>query len=80
MTQEEKKANGNGEEFELIFKNGALANLKNLAGQLNVSEDNLGEVVNKGIRLLSIIKNVGTKTITLEAKDKSRFVLDAERI
>ncbi|MBI2039091.1 MAG: hypothetical protein HYT22_02345 [Candidatus Niyogibacteria bacterium] len=74
------ETNPQEDQFELIFKNGALANLKKLAGKLNISEENLGEAVNKSIKILSIIKNVRTKTITLETEDKQRFVLDADEI
>ncbi len=68
------------EQFELIFKNGALANLKKLAGRLGVAEDNLGEAVNKSIKLLSTVKNVDTETLTLETKDKKRYVLDVNNL
>lgn len=68
------------DKFELIFTNGALANLKALAKEYGIPEDKLGDVVNKGIKLLSILRNTQTKTITLDTKNKQRFVLDAENI
>ena len=81
MEPEEKKGTKTEEEkFELIFKNGALANLKKLASRLNIPQDNLGEVVNRSIKILSIIKNVDTQTLTLETKNKERYVLDADKL
>ncbi|GEM_PF-3665227 len=77
---EKKKEPEPQEQFQLIFKNGALTNLKKLAGALHIPEDNLGEAVNKSIKILSIIKNVRAKTITLETEDKQRFVIEADRI
>ena len=77
MDEDKKKLE---EQFQLIFKNGALANLKNLAVKLSVSEDNLGEVVNKSIKLLSTIKNVDTKTLTLETSDGKRYIIDTNTL
>lgn len=68
------------EQFELTFKNGALINLKRLAGLYNISEENLGDVVNKGIRLLNLVKSVNTKQIVLETEDKRRYIIDADNI
>jgi hypothetical protein len=68
------------EKYELIFRNGALANLKKLANNLGVPEENLKEVVNKGIKVLTLIKSVDTKTIILETKQGEKFTLDVEKI
>lgn len=80
MNPDPKQTKEEEEKFELIFKNGALANLKNLAIKLNVSPDNLGEAVNKSIKLLSIVKNVDTETLTLETKDKKRYILNIDTL
>ena len=49
--------NGNhnsSDEYQITFKNGALANLKQLATKLNVSEDELDKVVEKGLNALQL--------------------------
>ena len=78
MEPEIKKPQPKEETFELIFKNGALANLKKLAERLGISEDDLAQAVNKSIKLLSTIKSVDTQTITLETKDKKRYILNPD--
>lgn len=40
--------------YELTFRNGALAKLKELARKLDISEDNLDQVVEKGIKALEL--------------------------
>lgn len=40
--------------YTLTFTNGALAKLKDLATKLGVSEDNLSEVVVKGMKVLDL--------------------------
>lgn len=45
------------EEYQLSFKNGALANIKSLASVFDISEDNLQNVINKAISLLSVVKD-----------------------
>lgn len=42
------------DEYQLTFKNGALAKLKQLAQKLNISEDNLDDVVQKGLKALEL--------------------------
>jgi hypothetical protein len=66
------------EEFELKFTNGALKNLKMLAEKLGLDPDNnenLGETVNRCIKLLSVIKSINTKKIILESEDEKRYIL-----
>lgn len=47
--------NGNDrEEYQLTFRNGALNRLKELARKLGISEDNLDQVVEKGIKALDL--------------------------
>lgn len=79
--EEKIKSSGTPEaQYELIFKNGALANLKRLAAQFNVPESDLRQVINKGIQMLSLIKSLDTKNVILETKKGEKFVLDAEKI
>ena len=66
------------EQFELIFRNGALANLKDLAKVFNVPENDLRQVVNKGIRLLTLTKDA--KGLVLEDKNGDRFKVDIEKL
>lgn len=68
------------EKYELIFRNGALANLKKLAGNFGVPEENLKEVVNKGIKVLTLIKSVDAQRIIFETKKGEKFIIDVEKI
>lgn len=61
------------EEFKITFRNGALKRLKKVAADLGISENNLGEVLTKGINLIDIAK-VGT-IITIK-KDGKEYVID----
>lgn len=45
------------QEFTITFKNGALEKLKELAKYLGISEDNLGEVLIKGLHIIEIAKD-----------------------
>lgn len=63
MQEEEMK------EFTITFKNGALARLKKVAKDLSISEDNLGEVLTKGIVLIDLAKD-GTKVTFKKGKDE----------
>ena len=66
------------EQYELVFKNGALANLKDLAKIFSIPEDDLRQVVSKAISLLSITKNA--KTLILEDKNGERFKIDIGKL
>ena len=44
----------NREEFIMTFKNGALTKIKQIAKRLDISEDNLEQVVEKGIKALEL--------------------------
>lgn len=57
MSDEQKDIPQTPEEYQLSFKNGALANIKNLASVFNISEENLQDVINKAISLLSVVKD-----------------------
>lgn len=76
---EKESTDENGEEqYELVFKNGALANLKSLAKRFNVPENDLKQVVSKGIKLLGIVKDA--KQLTLEDRNGERFIVDIEKL
>lgn len=66
------------ETYELLFRNGALANLKKLAGRFNVPEDNLKEIVNKAIKLLTAVDSTNPKQVIIESKNGDRFTIDAK--
>lgn len=82
MEPEVRKTESEGKEdtYELVFTNGALINLKKLAADFNVPETDLRQVINKGIRILTLIKSVDTKTIIFENKKGERYTLDADKL
>jgi len=66
------------EQYELVFRNGALANLKSLATKLGVPESDLKQIVNKGIKLLTIVKDA--KSLTLEDQNGDRYRIDIAKL
>jgi hypothetical protein len=65
-------------QYELIFKNGALTNLKSLALTFGLPEDDLKQVVSKSIKLLSVVKDA--KILTFENQNGERFNVDVKRL
>lgn len=80
MSEEDTKTkSGEAEEqFEVSFRNGALANLKTLAKAYSVSEDELGDLINKGIKVLGWIKNA--KEVSFEDAGGDRFKFDPKNL
>ena len=82
MAEEEKKTTENNgedkEKYELVFQNGALKNLKELAIAFGVPEDDLGKVVNKGIQMLKLTKD--SKYFIFEDKNGNRFKVDINKL
>ena len=66
------------EKYELVFQNGALENLKELATIFNVPENDLGKLVNKGIQILKLTKD--KKFFIFEDKDGNRFRVDIGKL
>lgn len=60
-------------EFSVTFRNGALERLKKVAADLGVTEDQLGNVLIKGLKLIDMGKE--GNNITIE-KDKQKYVID----
>jgi len=75
---EEELQNPGEETYELVLKNGALANLKKLALTFNVPENDLKLVINKGLNLLTLID--GGKNITFEDKNGDRYRIDLNKL
>ncbi|TSC76371.1 MAG: hypothetical protein G01um101429_1165 [Parcubacteria group bacterium Gr01-1014_29] len=73
MEEKDKKTEG-AEQYELIFRNGALTNLKELARRFNIPENDLKQIVNKSIKLLTLTKDA--KSLILEDKNGDRFRID----
>lgn len=61
-----------GGRFDISFGNGALKKLKELASFLSISEDRLGEVLVKGIKIIDAVKDAGEDKIIIESKDGKR--------
>jgi len=81
MEPEEKKETTKKEDtYELTFTNGALTNLKKLATSFDIPENDLRRVVNKAILLLTLVKNVDGKTLTIESKKGERYNLDVDKL
>lgn len=77
--EEKPQTSGSHEpKYELVFKNGALANLKNLAATFGVPEDDLRQVVSKSIKLLTLVKDA--KALTFENQNGERFSVDIRRL
>ncbi|MFH1047237.1 MAG: hypothetical protein V1738_02940 [Patescibacteria group bacterium] len=66
------------ETYEIVFRNGALKNLKSVAKDLGVPESDLKQVVNKSINLLTLVKS--GKFLFLEDDKGNRFRVDLNRL
>lgn len=65
------------EEFSVTFRNGALARLKKVAHELNITDENLAEVLKKGVVLMDVAKE--GNNITFE-KAGQKYVIDLRRL
>jgi len=74
MEPEEKK---NDPEFSVTLRNGALDKLKQVASDLGIPEDRMGDVLIKGLSLIDVAKE-GT-AITIK-KGKEEYVIDLRRL
>lgn len=70
----EAKEEAQEETFELIFRNGALANLKEMAKIFNIPETELSKVVSKSTRLLNLVKNA--KRVSFEDEKGIKYYID----
>jgi hypothetical protein len=48
----EERANNKEDIYEITFRNGALKKLKTLAAKLDIPEDNLAEVLARGMKVI----------------------------
>lgn len=64
------------EEFSVLLRNGALTKLKQVAKDLNIPEDRMGEILIKGLSLIDSGKEGNNITIK---KGKDEYVIDLRR-
>ncbi len=69
-------AEENQEEYVLTFKNGALVKLKELAQKLGISEDNLDQVVSKGLKILELPED----DKIMFKKGSDTYIIDIKRL
>lgn len=62
--------------LEVVFTNGALSKIKEIAAFLSIPDTDLNSVIVKGIQVLSEAKNSGNTFIVIEKKDGKREKLD----
>lgn len=61
---------GNIEErFDISFGNGALRKIKELALFLSIPDDQLGDVLTKGIKIIDAVKDSGSDVVIISSKD-----------
>lgn len=66
------------ENLEVVFRNGALANLKEMAKVFAIPETELSKVVSKSTRLLNIVK--AAKNVSFEDQNGNRFNIDVKQL
>jgi len=66
------------ERFDISFGNGALKKLKELAVYLGVSEEKLGDVLIKGMKIIEVAKDYGDGKICLEDKDGKKTIVSVK--
>ncbi|HBH46874.1 MAG: hypothetical protein A2445_05665 [Candidatus Jacksonbacteria bacterium RIFOXYC2_FULL_44_29] len=64
------------ERFDISFGNGALKKLKELANYLSISEDRLGDILVKGMKIIDAVKDAGEDKIIIETKDGKRETIN----
>ena len=67
-------------EFKLLFKNGALDNLKRLSKRFNVPEEDLDKVVEKAVKLLTYVKDSKDGKITFEETNGERYFVNINEL
>lgn len=66
----------NQESYEITFRNGALKKLKDLAKRLDVPEDNLAQVLTKGMKVIELAED---NKITIRSGGDN-YIIDLKKI
>lgn len=53
----DERINNQDDTYEVTFRNGALRKLKDLAKRLDISEDNLAEVLIRGMKVIELAED-----------------------
>ena len=67
----------NNQEYKIVFKGRGLEELKELAKSYNISQDDLGQVVVKAIKLLRITKE--KKSVTFQ-EGNQEFTVNTKKL
>ena len=67
--EESKREDG----FEIVFKNGAFDNLQRLSGSSEPSEEELREVVEKAVKLLTYVSNAKNGKLLFTDKESGEL-------
>ena len=72
----DEKLNGQEDTYEITFRNGALKKLKDLAKKLDVPEDNLAEVLARGMKVMELADD---NKITVKSGGDT-YIIDLKKI
>jgi hypothetical protein len=72
----DEKINNQEDTYEITFRNGALKKLRDLAKRLDVPEDNLAEVLTKGMKVIELAED---NKITIKSGGDN-YIIDLKKI
>jgi len=72
----EERSNEQEETYEITFRNGALKKLKSLAKRMDISEDNLAEVLSRGIKVMELAED---NKLTVKSGGDT-YIIDLKKI
>ncbi|HVI69754.1 MAG TPA: hypothetical protein VM581_04845 [Magnetospirillaceae bacterium] len=72
----DERINEQEETYEITFRNGALKRLKAIAEKLDISEDNLAEVLAKGMKVMQLAED---NKVTVKSGGET-YVIDLKKI
>lgn len=72
----DERINEQEESYEITFRNGALKKLKSLAKRLDIPEDNLAEVLSRGIKVMELAED---NKLTVKSGGDT-YIIDLKKI
>ncbi len=67
---------GDDDTYEITFRNGALKKLRMLADRLDISEDNLAEVLTKGMKIMELAED---NKVSIK-NGKEIYIIDLKKV
>lgn len=72
----DEKLNNQEDTYEITFRNGALKKLKSLAKRLDIDENNLAEVLTKGMKVMELAED---NKVTVKSGGET-YIIDLKKV